>query len=534
VKGESAKEMGLVDEVYGKTRLVEMAISKHIRGHKEEVSRKGPAKSGGALDPAAREAIFRKARESVLKRTRGHYEAPLRILDLLESSLGDPRSTYLGKEAQLLGELAVSEQSRNLQNIYFLHANSQQYRGPVGSEQRLTIRTGAVVGAGTMGGGIAWLMAKNDMSPILKDMDRRTLAFGLEQAGNIFAEALERRKMREDECKRKQGSIKAQSDYHGFERIDLVVEAVVEEMETKKRVFSEIEKEVSDDCLIASTASTLSVNGIASSLSRPERFAGLHFFSPVHSVPLVEIITHDQVAPGTVSALYEWAVRVKKVPVVVKDGPGFLVNRILTPFMNEALYLLDEGVPIDELEQACLDFGMPIGPCRLLDEVGIDVGHRIVRMLNQATGDRFKPAGLYERLSDLDHYGKKSKKGFFHYDDQGRESGINQDILGLLPAQKISMSEQDIHKRIMMPMINEAATVLQERVVRTVQEIDLGLIFGAGFPRFRGGLLRYADSQGLDNILRALDACAKDLDAERFEACSLLREMAAKQDTFYN
>jgi 3-hydroxyacyl-CoA dehydrogenase/enoyl-CoA hydratase/3-hydroxybutyryl-CoA epimerase len=452
----------------------------------------------------------------------------------LESSLGDPRSTYLEKEAQLLGELAVSEQSRNLQNIYFLHANSQQYRGPVGDREKLTIRKGAVVGAGRMGGGIAWLMAKNDMSPRMKDINTRALKVGLEQAGTIFSEALKRKKIGKDECKRKQGSIKAQLDYQGFESMDLVVESVVEEMDTKKSVLSEIEKEVSDVCLIASTASSLSVNEIASSLSRPERFAGLHFWSPVDSVPLVEIITHDQVAPETISALYEWAVRVKKVPVVVKDGPGFLVNRILTPFINEALYLLDEGVPIDELEQACLEFGMPTGPCLLLDEVGIDVGHKVVSILNEATGDRFKPAAIYEKLFDLGCFGKRSKKGFFRYDDQGRKLEINKDILKSLPAQRIRMSEEDIQKRVIIPMINEAATVLQDQAVKTVEEIDLGLVFGVGFPRFRGGLLRYADSQGLDNILRALDEYAKDLDARRFEACSLIREMVKKQETFYD
>jgi len=534
VKGETAKAMGLVDQVYGKERLLEMAISKHIWGQNEEVCLKGPVESGVTPDLAARKSILRRARESVLKKTKGHYEAPLRILDLLESSLGDPRSTYLEREAQLLGELAVSEQSRNLQNIYFLHANSQQYRGPVCEKEKLIIRTGAVVGAGTMGGGIAWLMANNDMSPRMKDINTRALEMGLEQAGNIFANALERNKISKDECKRKQGSIKAQLDYRGFKNIDLVVEAVVEEMETKKRILAEIEKEARDDCLITSTTSSLSANEMASFFVKPERFAGLHFIGPVNRVPLVEIITHDQISAETISALYDWAVRVKKVPVVVKDAPGFLVNRILTPFVNEALYLLDEGVPIDELERACLDFGMPKGPCHLLDEVGIDVMLKLVSILNETTGDRFKPAAMYEGLSNLEYDGKKRKKGFFHYDDRGRKLEINKDILEYLPAQKIKMSEKEIQERVIIPMINEAATVLQDQVVRTVEEIDLGVVFGIGFPRFRGGLLKYADSRGLDNILKVLDQYAQDLDGKRFEACSLIRELGKKKRTFYN
>ena len=533
VKGDAAKKMGLVEQIYPGERLLEMAVSGHMKGRKEKADLEGSVKSTQLPDPAARKTIFQKARESVLAKTKGHYEAPLRILDLLESSLGKPRSAYLEEEAQLLGKLAVSEQSRNLQNIYFLHANSQTYGGPVGEKEKVIVRTAAVVGAGRMGGEIGWVMAENDMLPILKDVDAKRLETGLKWTETLFSEGVKKGKISEEEFRRKRESIRAQLDYDGFKRIDLVVEAVVEERATKKSVLGEIEKEVRDDCLIASTTSLLSANEIASFLVNAERFAGLHFIGPVSRVPLVEIVTHSRIAPETVSALYEWAVRVKKVPVVVKDGPGFLVNRILAPFINEALYLLDEGVSIDEVERACLHFGMPMGPCHLLDELGFDVGHQLVTILDEATGGRFKPAAMYERLSDLDYYGKKSKKGFFLYDDRGRKLEINKDILKYLPARNIKMSEEEIQERVVIPMINEAATVLQDQVVRTVEEIDLGVVFGIGFPRFRGGLFKYADSRGLDNILKVLDQYAQELDAKRFEACSLIRELGKKKRTFY-
>ena len=534
VKAEAAKKMGLVDRICPEEELLEIAASEPIRAAKEKAGLQEPFRSTQLPDPAVRKTILRKARESVLAKTQGHYEAPLRILDLLESSLGTPRSTYLEREAQLLGELAVSAQSRNLQSIYFLHANSQRYTGPVGGNQRLIIGTGAVVGAGTTGGGIAWLMAKNDMRPRMKDVNTTVLEMGLEQVGKFFAEALERNKITQDECKRKQGSITAQLDYRGFKSVDLVVEAVLEEMETKKRVLAEIEQEIRDDCLIASTASLLSANELASCLVKPERFAGLHFIGPVHRLPLIEIVTHDRITPETLSALYEWVARVKKVPVVVTDGPGFLVNRILAPFINEGLYLLDEGVSIETLERACLDFGMPMGPCQLLDEMGIDVGHNLITLLYETTGDRFKPAPMYERLWDLDGCGKKSKKGFFLYDDRGQKLEINKDILEYLPVRRIQMSEEQIQERILTPMINEAATALEDQVVRTAEEIDLGIVFGAGFPRFRGGLLRYADSRGLDHVLRVLDRYAQELDPKRFEACSLIRDLGKKNRTFCN
>ena len=534
IKGEAARNMGLVDQICPGKRLLQIAVSEHIEARKEKVGLQEPVRSTQLPDPSVRKTILRKARESVLEKTKGHYEAPLRMLDLLESSLGSPRSTYLEREAQLLGELAVSEQSRNLQNIYFLHADSQEYTGPVGDKEKLIIGTGAVVGGGTMGGAIAWLMAKNDMRPRMKDINTTALEMGLERVGSFFAEALESNKITKDECRRKQGSIKAQVDYRGFKSIDLVVEAVPEQMETKKSVLAEVEQEIRDDCLIASTASVLSANEMASFLVKPERFAGLHFVGPVRGVSLVEIVTHDRIAPETVSALYEWVVRVKKVPVVVKDGPGFLANRILAPFVNEGLHLLDEGVPIDKLECACVDFGMPTGPCHLLDEMGIDIGHNLITILQETTGGRFKPAAMYRRLCDLDCFGKKSKKGFFLYDDRGQKLEINKDILEYLPARRIKMSEEEIQERILIPMINEAATVLQDRVVRTVEEIDLGTVFGIGFPRFRGGLLKYADSRGLDNILRVLDQYARDLDPRRFEACSLIRQLGKKKGTFYN
>ncbi len=534
VKGSEAKKMGLVDQVYPKEKLLEMAISNHMAAYKEEVGQEDSIHCGETDSSPDKKSIFKRARESVLKETKGQYEAPLRILDLWESSLNDSRPAYLKKEAQLLGELAVSEQSRHLQNIYFLHAHSQQYRGPGGDKGKLILKRGAVVGAGTMGGGIVWLMAGQNMAPILKDINAAGLESGLKQAEMFFAEALKRKKTSKDKAKREQASIKAQLDYHGFKNIDLVAEAVHEDMETKKGIFSEIEKEVNDNCLITSNTLSLSVNELASALVKPERFAGLHFFNPLNRVPLVEIITHDQIAAVTISALYEWAVRAKKIPVVVKDGPGFLINRILAPFLNEALYLLEEGVPLDALEQACINFGLTRGPCYLLDEMGTDVAYKIVNKLNDVTEGRYKPAAIYEKFADLNCYGKKSKKGFFHYDEQGRKTGPNKDILNLLPVRKINMGEKDIQKRVVLPMINEAARLLQNQVAGTVEEIDLGLVFGAGFPRFRGGLLKYADSLGVDTVLKGLDQYAEDIDRKRFEACSFMREMVKMKETFYH
>ncbi len=534
INGETAKKMGLVDQIYPGDNLVEMAIADYIIDCKKTGRLEDTAGNNTFNDPVDNKFIFKEARKSVLKGTGGHYKIPLLILDHLESSYGKSRTDYLHNEALLLGEIAISRESRNLQNIHYLHVNSQKYRGPASDKEKLILKKGAVVGAGTMGSGIAWLMARNNMTPIMKDINETGLESGIEQAAAFFIDLIKRKKISEDESKRKQGSIRAQQNYNGFENIDLVFEAVFEEIGIKKDVLSEVEKEVSEDCLITSGTSSISINEMASVFSRPERFAGLHFFRSINRAPLLEIITHDQIAPSTVFALYKWAVKMKKIPVIVKDSPGFLVNRILASFINEGLYLLEEGVPVDELEQACLNFGMPVGPGHLLDDIGIDIVYRIINVINKTHGDRFKPAAVFGKLSGFNYYGVKSKKGFYHYNDRGIKTGMNEEVLQLLPARKIKMREKDIQKRVIIPMINEAAYVLQDRIAETVEDIDLALVFGTGFPRFRGGLLKYADTLGLDNVLQALDHYAEDLDTKRFKACSLIEELAEKDGSFYN
>lgn len=273
---------------------------------------------------------------------------------------------------------------------------------------------------------------------------------------------------------------------------------------------------------------------MAEALEKPERFAGLHFFNPVHRMPLVEIITHDKVAPETVEALYKWVLKTKKTPVIVKDGPGFLVNRILMPYLNEAGFLLEEGVSIEDLDQACLNFGMPMGPCRLLDEVGIDVAVKVAKILHEGLGDRARASGLSARMSDEGLFGRKSNKGFYHYDEKGKQGEINEEVLKLLPKKSKTLSETEIQMRVFLPMINEASTVLADEIVDNAQTVDLGLIFGIGFPPFRGGLLRYADSEGLDRIQDSLLKFADSVDKDRYTPSAYLKNLVESKKKFYD
>lgn len=532
LRADKAKRIGLVAEVFPRENLLAMAPK--FFGRKDSShSFKETIKDIATENFVTRKIIFQKVRESVLKKTNGFYQAPLKILDVMDSGMMKGRTSYLAGEAQAFGELAISEQSKNLQHIYFMSESVKKYKGPKSSKPLLTLERGAALGAGTMGGGIAWLMADAGMSPVMKDLSVDALNLGLKQSSQNFSGALKRKKISPDDFERKQRSITAQLDYSGFQKVDLVIEAVVENMEIKKKVVAETERNVRKDCLITSNTSSLSVEEMASALEYPGRFAGLHFFNPVHLMPLVEIIVHSKVDPETVEALYKWVLRVKKTPVVVKDGPGFLVNRILMPYLNEAGYLLDEGVSVKDLDQAALNFGMPMGPCRLLDEVGIDVAVKVAKVMYEGLGERAHPSKFSSKLVEKNLLGKKNAKGFYLYDEKGKVTGQNPEVEELLPATKKKMTETDLQLRLFLPMINEAAAILEDGIVQTADEVDLGLIFGIGFPPFRGGLLRYADSEGLEKILTALNHFSETVDKERYLPSTYLEDLVKNKTSFY-
>lgn len=532
LRADKAKRIGLVDEVYPREKLLAMAPNFFNRKAKAK-SLQESMKELATENFVTRKIIFQKVRESVLKKTNGFYQAPLKILDVMDSGMMKGRTSYLAGEAQAFGELAISEQSKNLQHIYFMSEAVKKYQGPKSSKSLPVLARGAALGAGTMGGGIAWLMADAGMQPIMKDLSVDALNLGLKQSSQNFAGALKRKKISPDEFERKQRSITAQLDYSGFQKTDLVIEAVVENMDIKKKVFAETEKYVSKECLLTSNTSSLSVQEMSHALEHPERFAGLHFFNPVHLMPLVEIIIHDKIAPETIEALHKWVLRVKKTPVIVKDGPGFLVNRILVPYLNEAAYLLEEGVSLKDLDQAALNFGMPMGPARLIDEVGIDVAVKVGKILHEGLGERAHPSKLSSVLSEKGMLGKKNSKGFYLYDEKGKVTGTNPEAEELLPKEKKKMSEADLQMRLFLPMINEAASILRDGIVNSASDVDMGLIFGIGFPPFRGGLLRYADSQGLDKIHNALKNFSETVDKARYTPDAYLTNLVETKTTFY-
>ncbi len=497
--------------------------------------------------PVGRMFILKKAKDGVLAKTRGHYPAPIEAIQVLSDIgakyVGEPsqklrgreRDEAMEREARGFGKMAETSISKNLIRLFFLTEVVKKSKGVAGDFKVEKVGSAAVLGAGVMGGGIAQLYADKGVSARMKDISTKALTLGMQSAQKIFYRNLQKRKLTPRQYQQKVNLIAPVLDYSGFQGVDFVVEAVIEKMDIKKSVLKELEGQVRDDCVIASNTSSLSVSEMQSVMAKPERFGGMHFFNPVHRMPLVEVIRGDKTNDETVVKIYQFSKQLGKTPIVVKDRPGFLVNRLLMPYLNEATWLLADGATIEEIDETLLDFGMPMGPMELIDEVGVDVGEKVAHILNAGFGARMEPAPFNTKIVAAGRLGKKNGKGLYQYlDSSGKKKELNPEIytiLGVTP-EKGKVSRQEIVDRCILPMINEASRCLDEKIVETAAEVDLGMIMGTGFPPFRGGLLRYADSVGAAEIVKKLTALHSRFGA-RYEPAPTLIRMAEKGETFH-
>lgn len=504
---------------------------------------------GTALEktPIGRSVILKKARSGVMEKTRGNYPAALEVIEILSDNgasygprlTGEDRTRAMERESQGFGRAAATEVSKNLIRIFFMTEAVKKSKGVSGGAgaqiKSKSVRAGAVLGAGVMGGGIAQLMADKGVPVRMKDLTVAALAAGATQASRIFKKQVQRRRISSRELMQKMNLIAPVMDFSGFAGTEFVVEAVVEKMEIKQAVLKEVETQVGPDCVIASNTSSLSISKMQSAMAKPERFGGMHFFNPVNKMPLIEVIRGDRTSDEAVSAIYQFSKQLGKTPIVVKDAPGFLVNRLLMPYLNEATWLLQDGASIPEIDEALLEFGMPMGPIDLIDEVGIDVGEKVAHILHDAFGKRMEPAPFNQKLVDAGRFGKKNGKGFYKYDSAGRNPELEDSIyelIGITPREG-TVSREEIVERCLLPMINEAARCLEESIVGTAEEVDLGMIMGTGFPPFRGGLLRYADTLGPTKIVEMLRKYEPKC-GERFKPAPILLKLAASGQGFYS
>ncbi len=560
IDGERARAIGLADECLPADLFAEQVLAFTQRVIQEG---RGPRLAQPRMrwqdrwierTALGRSFLFRRADEQVFASTRGHYPAPPKALTAVRIGIERGHRAGYAVEARYAGDLITSPASRNLISLFFLTESVKKSRGVADSHvEPLPVRRLGLLGAGIMGGGIAHVAAQAGIPVRLKDVDHRPILGALKHARELSEresqrrsdsrrEGGRRRRGRAKEWERRLRLISPTLDYSGFGRADLAVEAVVEDLDVKCAVFRELESEVRDDCVIASNTSALSIVTMAAVLRRPERFCGLHFFNPVHRMRLVEVIRGDQTDSRAVATAFEFAKRLGKTPIVVRDRPGFLVNRILMPYLSEACQLVEEGLTIEIVDRGLMNFGMPMGPFELLDEIGIDVALRAARRLAESYPDRVGAPRLLEAMVSSGRLGKKNRRGFYKHDagpSPQIDPGVGALIETLGPADTRweggagrAVVAANVQERLVLPMINEAARCLMEGVVHKPAEVDLGLVLGAGFPPFRGGLLRHADALELTAVVDRLRAFAGEGRA-RYAPAPLLEDMARQGRRFY-
>ena len=506
LRAQQALKAGLVDDVVRPEDLVQRA--EQIALGMIKPKRRKPRLMDRLLsnNPLGRAIVKTQAHKATAKQTKGFYPAPPKALDLAADGLGRARTEGLAIEASELGNLIVTPESKSLVHLFFLTEASKGLGK--GARKQIEGLQGLVVGAGVMGAGIAGALARSGHQVIVKDTSDASLQRGKEHTAKELSKL---RYLSSFE----RAAIANRIDWIQFSsptmaRTGIAIEAVFEDMALKKKIFTDLASKVPLECILATNTSSLSVTEMAGAVERPERFIGMHFFNPVEKMPLVEIIRGAKTSEETVAKVAAFATEMGKFPIVVNDVPGFLINRILIPYLNEAVYLLQEGHSISDIDRAALSFGMPMGPIRLLDEVGLDVAAHVSKVMVAGYGERMAVPPFAEKLLALDRKGRKNGKGFYDYEGKSSTpwSGLHK-ALDLPRAPSTSLSHSEITERLVYHLVNEAMKCLNQGVAGSDHElakkqIDLGTVMGIGFPPFRGGVLYYAEQTGLSHIREKL------------------------------
>ncbi|MGB3727174.1 MAG: fatty acid oxidation complex subunit alpha FadJ [Glaciecola sp.] len=531
-RAKQAKKYGIVDDCVPQSVLMDVAAELAAKKPATRSVKKSLTNKVLENTSVGRGVLFKKAREQTLSKTQGNYPAPMYIIDCIEAGLDNPKKGY-ATEARLFGKLVMTPESKQLRQIFFATTDMKKENGVDGVEPARVKKTG-VLGGGLMGGGIAFVTATKAGVPArIKDINENGIAGAMKYTFDILNKKVKKRFMLHSDMQKQMSLITGCLDYSGYKSVDMVIEAVFEDVSLKQKMVADIEEQCNEETIFASNTSSIPIKEIAEKAARPENVVGLHYFSPVDKMPLAEVIPHEGTSEKTISTTVEFAKRQGKTPIVVKDGAGFYVNRILAPYMSEAGFLAMEGQPIDAIDKALVDFGFPVGAFKLLDEVGIDVGTKIIPILMGQFGERFASPDAFDKLLENDRKGKKNKSGFYDY--AGKTSGKKvdesiYDLLGVSPVTKYT--DATVVERCVLLMLNEAAMCLQEGVVRNARDGDIGAIFGIGFPPFRGGPFRYMDSMGIAHLVERLEHYAQTYN-EKYTPASILVSMRDEGKTFY-
>ncbi|CAH1520190.1 3-hydroxyacyl-CoA dehydrogenase FadJ [Vibrio owensii] len=531
LRAKKAKKLGVVDACVPETILLDVAkqlIEKGKNKGNKKQSTKEKLMSGSGL---GRKFVFEQAAKKTNEKTRGNYPATVAILEVIQHGLEKGFAQGQELEAKRFGELVMSSESKALRSIFFATTEMKKENGAE-AEPAAVNRVG-VLGGGLMGAGISHVSVAKAKVPVrIKDVSNDGVLNALNYNYKLFEKQRKRRIISKAGLQSKMLQLSGGIDFTSFNHIDVVIEAVFEDLDLKQAMVADIEANAKPETIFATNTSSLPIHKIAEKAERPENIVGLHYFSPVEKMPLVEVIPHETTSEETISTVVALAKKQGKTPIVVKDKAGFYVNRILAPYMNEAAHILLANEPIEQLDGALLDFGFPVGPITLLDEVGVDIGAKIMPILVNELGERFKGPDVFDTLLNDGRKGRKSGKGFYTY--KGKKKEVDKSVyklLNLTPESKLS--DNDIALRCVLPMLNEAVRCLDDGIIRSPRDGDIGAIFGIGFPPFLGGPFRYMDQFGLKELVEKMNEFASKY-GDRYAPCDGLLTRAGEGRNFYD
>ncbi|MEO7522241.1 MAG: fatty acid oxidation complex subunit alpha FadJ [Gemmatimonas sp.] len=548
VRAKRAFAMGLVHELVHPSMLPGVAMQRagelgrgqqitlHARKPGVATNLKHGATSAILEDNAlGRRLVFKRARESVLEKTKGAYPAPLAAIEAIQKGYTDGFEAGLLEEASGFGDLAVHPVTRQLVYLFFATTALKKDTGlEAGVEGTpAVVRKIGILGAGFMGAGIASVAVQAGSLVRIKDASLERVAAGWRAVRDVVRERYRKKQITRAAMSDTMSLLSITIDYSGFRNADLVVEAVFEDLDVKRTVLREMEA-AAPRAIFASNTSTIPIYDIARGAAHPERVIGMHFFSPVHKMPLLEVIVAPETSPDTTATVVQYGRALGKTVIVVRDGPGFYVNRILSPYINESGRLLDDGASIESVDEAMVAFGFPVGPFTLLDEVGLDIAAKSGPIMAAAFGERMARATTLARVIETGRLGRKSKRGLYRYDDEGKRLGADETIYSLTPvgSPRRRFERSDMTRRAVFAMLNEAARCLEEGIIRAPRDGDIGAVFGIGFPPFRGGPFRHIDTLGVAAVVQGLDELNQQFPG-RFEPAAVLRRMAATGERFH-
>ena len=531
-----AKRMGLVDELIHRDGLLQAALKVAGEQAKSGVraSRKKSLTDSVISETfLGRHVVYAKARENVDKQTRGNYPAPYKIMECVKTGMEKGFKAGRNAEARHFTSLVFSPESKQLVNLFFAMQASKKADGVAKPKHPQTV---GVLGAGLMGSGIGYVSTANaGAKVILKDQNLDDTARGLQNIWDELENRVKKHAISRFERDVMMSRVIPARSYEELKNCDLVIEAVFEDLDVKHQVLKETEKQIGSDCIYASNTSSLPISKIANAAKKPANVVGMHYFSPVPKMPLLEVIRTDKSSKKAINTARNFGIRQGKNVIVVNDGPGFYTTRILAFYINEAIRMLEERISVEDIDKAMTAFGFPVGPVKLLDEVGLDVGAHVNETLNDLFSKRgIKPSPVAKQMIEAGYKGRKNKKGFYKYDNNSKHSReVNEEIYSFIGGQpNMKLERGIIQQRMNLMMVNEALYCLQDGILESPQDGDLGAVLGLGYPPFLGGPFRYVDARGAKTVLSELEKLANGY-GERFKPAPILEEQTKSNKTFY-